>query len=69
MTMKNGSPVEEDIFKIIIPLVPQKDRGDYGKTVEKTVGETVEKTTQKATQKTVEKLLNAIRENPYVTTN
>jgi predicted HTH transcriptional regulator len=54
---KGGQPqlVEEDVFKIIIPLVPE------------TALETVEKSSEKTTQKTTQKILELIKENPYIT--
>jgi len=54
---KGGEPqlIEEDIFKIIIPLVPDVTR------------ETGVKATQKTVEKTVEKILFLIKENPKIT--
>ena len=54
---KGGQPqlIEKDIFKIIIPLVPEYLRDSSKKTVEKT------------TQKTTQKILELIKSNPYIT--
>ena len=54
---KGGEPqlIEEDIFKIVIPLVPESVQDSSEKTVEKT------------TQKTTQKILELIKSNPYIT--
>jgi len=60
--------IEEDIFRTIIPLMPEKSsEKTVEKTTQKTVEKTVEKTTQKTVEKTVEKILILIRENPKIT--
>ena len=58
---KGGIPqlIEKDVFKIIIPLVPD--------ATQETDEKTTQKTTQKATQKTTQKILELIKENPHIT--
>ncbi len=50
---KGGIPqlIEKDVFKIIIPLVP----------------DTTQETAKKGSEKTAQKILELIRENPYIT--
>ncbi len=68
--------IEDDIFKIIIPLKEElveetiKDKSSQ-KTVEETVEEGSQinshKGSQNAVEKTVEKIISAIKENPKIT--
>lgn len=62
---KGGKPqlIEKDIFKIIIPLVPDAMQESENNNVD----ETTQKTTQKTAQKTTQKILQLIKGNPYIT--
>ena len=64
--------IEEDIFRTIIPLVPEKSsekitRKSSEKSSEKTVEKATQKITQKTTRKTAQKILGLIKANPYIT--
>ena len=72
--------MEEDVFKIIVPLVAESEISERKYSSERSPeeikkdsvrdiknGGTTQKTTQKITQKTTQKILELIKENPHIT--